>query len=587
MYRSHYCGEVRLNDLDQKVTVSGWVDSRRDHGGLAFLDLRDIRGLLQVVVDPKLCPEVKDVRKEYVIKIVGSVTERPEGMKNSNLPTGDIEIQTETLQVLSEAQTLAFDPNDSKVTENLRLEYRYLDIRSTRLTQNLKIRHELNQFLRSFLNEESFFEIETPILYKSTPEGARDYLVPSRVHPGQFYALPQSPQTLKQLLMIGGMDRYYQLARCFRDEDLRAERQPEFTQLDMELSFCTLEEVLNLNEKLAREIWKKFRNTELEPLPRLTYDEAMTTYGNDKPDLRFDLKIHDLSEMSGALGFKVFDTALSKGGAIKGVYLSDENSAGLPSRGQLDKWTELAKSFGAGGLIWIKFDGSEFSSPIKKFLTPEWIESIRAQLSVTQGTVFIVADEKPMVHKVLGQLRLVLRDQFDLAKGQPDKLCWIVKFPLFDYDSQEKRYVSCHHPFTLPSPGLEFTPENYSKLSSESYDLVCNGYEIAGGSLRIYDSKMQEQVFAALNISPEEAQERFGFFIEALKYGTPPHGGIAWGVDRLAMILCDTEAIRDVIAFPKTTKASCQMSQSPSSVDHTQLIELGISVRENLKAKDT
>jgi aspartyl-tRNA synthetase len=584
--RTEYCGKINLKHKGQKIVLMGWCDTRRDHGGLVFVDLRDREGFVQVVFDPKKTPVCKDLKNEFVVYVEGEVIERPDGMKNTKLTSGEIEIHAETLKILSEAEPLPFLPFEKNVSENLRLKYRYLEMRSHHLTKLLKLRHLVSQKVRNFLSSEDFYEVETPMLYKSTPEGARDFLVPSRMHAGTFYALPQSPQTLKQLLMIGGMDRYFQIARCFRDEDLRADRQPEFTQIDIEMSFIKREQIMELTEKLARLLWQEFRGQDIGEVPVMTFKEAMDKYGSDKPDLRIPQQIVDLKEWGSNLGFNAFNSAVELGGVIRGLAFSGVETF---TRGRLDKLTELTKATGAKGLVWIKLSANgELQSPIKKFLTEEAINNLKNifDLKGQDATYFIVADSWKVVSDTLGNLRLkIAAEEGLIKKTSGDKFCWVIDFPLMEFDPKEGRWYSVHHPFTSPdedgfhilAAGLE---NKYDQVMSQAYDFVCNGNEIAGGSIRIHDPKIQKQVFKALKISDEEVQQRFGFFNEALTYGTPPHGGIAWGLDRLVMILGNTDAIRDVIAFPKTAKGNCLMSQAPSPVDNDQLIELHIKLRQ-------
>lgn len=591
--RTEYCGNINLKHKGEKIVLMGWCDTRRDHGGLVFVDLRDREGFVQVVFDPKKTPNCKDLKNEYVIYVEGEVVERPDGMKNSKISSGDIEVHAETLKILSEAEPLPFLPFEKNVSENLRLKYRYLEMRSHHLTKLLKLRHLVSQKVRSFLTSEGFYEVETPMLYKSTPEGARDFLVPSRMHAGSFYALPQSPQTLKQLLMIGGIDKYFQIARCFRDEDLRADRQPEFTQIDIEMSFIKREQIMALTEKMARILWSEFRGQEIGEIPVMTYYDAMNKYGSDKPDLRIPNQIVDLKEWGTKLGFNAFDSVAQSGGVIKGIAFAGVESF---SRGRLDKLTELTKSTGAKGLVWIKVSANgEVQSPIKKFLNEEAIKNLASIFSNNDPafknqdqTYFVVADTWRVVSDTLGNLRLKIAAEEGLVNTESgDKFCWVVDFPLMEFDPKEGRWYSVHHPFTSPDEaGFEILTSGqeskYDQVMSQAYDFVCNGNEVAGGSIRIHDPKTQKQIFKALKISEEEIQQRFGFFNEALTYGTPPHGGLAWGLDRLVMILGNTDAIRDVIAFPKTAKGNCLMSQAPSPVDNDQLIELHIKLRQNL-----
>ena len=580
--RSHYCGKLNQSHIGQKVVVMGWVDTRRDHGSLVFIDLRDREGLLQVVCDPKqnATSAAKDFRGEYVVAIEGTVKARPQGMVNSKLPTGEIEVEATRCEILSEALTLPFRPDDENVNEMLRLKYRYLDLRSPRLQNHLKVRHQVAQLVRETLSSEGFLEIETPILYKSTPEGARDYLVPSRVNQGMFYALPQSPQILKQLLMVSGYDRYFQIARCFRDEDLRADRQPEFSQIDIEMSFIDEEDIIAMNEKLLRTIWKKIKNIEVGAIPRMTYQEAMDRYGSDKPDTRFGMEIVDLKTQVAGAGFKVFDDVLARHGIVRGLCVPQ---GGQFSRGQFDKLTELSKKSGAKGLVWIKQEKDGiFASPVSKFFSQDQLKQIFTTCKAGPADcVLIVADDFDPACAALSALRLHLGRELKLIDQKGYKFLWVVDFPLLEYSPDEKRWVSRHHPFT--SPKDEFMQDMiannesaYPKMLAKAYDLVCNGYEMGGGSIRIYKNELQQAIFRLLGFSEEDAKAKFGFFIDALKYGTPPHGGIAWGMDRLVMLLCETDAIREVIAFPKTAKATDIMSDAPSEVSRDQLVEVGI-----------
>lgn len=590
--RTEYCGKLSLKEEGQTVNLMGWVHNRRDHGGLVFLDLRDREGLVQVVLDPQNenMKASKDVRGEYVIAVRGTVQARPSGMVNSKMATGDIEVVSTHIEVLSQAETPPFQIDADNVSEVLRLKYRYLDFRSPRLTQLLRQRHEIVQLVRRHLSETGFIEVETPILYKSTPEGARDYLVPSRVNQGSFYALPQSPQTLKQLLMIGGLDKYFQIAKCFRDEDLRADRQPEFTQIDIEMSFVDEEEMIELNETLLRKIWKQFKGVDVGAIPRMTFQECMDLYGNDKPDLRFDLKIKDVSDFAKTSGFKVFEEAVSAGGFLRGLFVDKGASY---SRGQIDKLVDLAKRSGAKGLVWIKKDKGQLSSSIGKVLPAEKLEELYQRLSDgKEGLALLVADSFDPLCSSLSALRLHLGRDLQLIDTSVDKFLWVVDFPLFEYSPEEKRWVARHHPFTSPKDESKSvlmgnpTHEQLGSMLAKAYDLVCNGYEMGGGSLRIYDTKLQDAMFRTLGFSAADAKAKFGFFLEALQYGTPPHGGIAWGVDRLCMLISGTDAIRDVIAFPKTAKATDLMSDSPSLVAQEQLLELGIRLAPSLeKAK--
>ncbi len=579
--RTHYCGQLTSQLVGQTVCVMGWVDTRRDHGSLIFVDLRDRQGLVQIVFDPsqKGFEASHKIRSEYVVALQGVVQLRPQGMANSKMVTGDIEISVQKFEILSESAPLPYQIDDNAVNENLRLKYRYLDLRSPRMQKNLRLRHDVTLFVRNFLSQSGFLEIETPILYKSTPEGARDYLVPSRVNQGHFYALPQSPQTLKQILMISGYDRYFQIARCFRDEDLRADRQPEFTQIDIEMSFIDEEDVIAQNEKLLVEIWKNFKGVTIGAVPKMTYQEAMDKYGSDKPDIRFDLQIVDLIPALGATSFQVFKDVLARKGVIRGLPVPKGASE---SRGYYDRLTEMAKTYGAKGLVWVKKEADKIQSSISKFLTEAELQALcdRAQIKVGDGLI-IVADEFDVTCAVLGAIRNHLGQTLGLIDTTQDKFLWVVDFPLFEYSADDKRWVARHHPFTSPKDEhadimIGNQESRFGECLAKAYDLVCNGYEIAGGSVRIFRPELQQSMFRALGLTAKDIQKKFGFFIEALKYGTPPHGGIAWGMDRLVMILANTNAIREVIAFPKTAKATDLMSECPTPVGFEQLSEVGI-----------
>lgn len=579
--RTDYCGNLSAKRVGQKVVVMGWVDSRRDHGSLVFIDLRDREGVVQVVLDPNKTETAcaKDLRGEYVLAVEGVVRGRPEGMINQKLRTGEIEIEAVRAEILNAAATPPFVIDDPNVNEMLRLKYRYLDLRSPRLQSHLMLRHRVAQHVRRYLSDSGFIEVETPILYKSTPEGARDYLVPSRVNPGHFYALPQSPQTLKQLLMISGYDRYFQLARCFRDEDLRADRQPEFSQIDMEMSFIDQEDIIQLNEGMLRSLWKEFKGVDVGAVPRMTYQEAMDKYGSDKPDTRFGMEIKDLGSLLRKSGFKVFDDVLARGGIIRGIAVP---KGAAFSRGQFDKLTDIAKKAGAKGLVWIKSEGDAYASPVSKFFDATKLgELFKATGAQPGDAALIVADDFDPACASLSALRLHLGRELNLIDTSKDKFLWVVDFPLLEYSPDEKRWVARHHPFTSPQDEfhddlLQNREGTYGKMLAKAYDLVCNGYEIGGGSIRIYRNEIQQAMFRVLGMSEEETKRKFGFFLESLKYGTPPHGGIAWGMDRLVMILCGTEAIREVIAFPKTAKATDLMADAPSEVTFEQLNEVGV-----------
>ncbi len=581
--RTHRCGSLNATHDGNEVVLMGWVQSRRDHGGLVFVDLRDREGLTQVVINPQSSglEIAKDIRAEFVLAIAGKVRKRPSGMTNPKLQTGEIEVAANRLEILSVAETLPFAPDDPAVNEILRLKYRYLELRSPELQKKLILRSRFVHLVRNFFEVEGFVEVETPILWKSTPEGARDYLVPSRVNHGTFFALPQSPQTLKQLLMISGFDRYYQIARCFRDEDLRADRQPEFTQVDVEMSFVDAEDVIDVNQRAFAKIWKVLKGVDIKlPIPRITYHEAMERFGNDKPDNRFGMELKDLSKLAEGSGFKVFDEALSRQCVIKGIPVS---GGAKFSRKDFDDLTEMAKKAGAKGLVWLKWE-NEITSPITKFFTQDKLTSFCKAVGASQGDcILMVADDYEIACRTLSTLRLHLGTKLKLIDTSRDSFIWIVDFPLLEFDAINKRWAARHHPFTSPQDQdmeafVKGDESKFEHIKAKAYDLVCNGYEIAGGSVRIHRKEVQDAMFRVLQISPEEAQHKFGFFLDSLKFGTPPHGGIAWGVDRVVMILCGTDAIREVIAFPKTQKAACMMSGTPSTVNRDQLAELGVRI---------
>lgn len=580
--RTHSCKELTAANVGEEVLLMGWAQFRRDHGGLIFIDMRDREGLTQVVFSPE---ENKDahatahiLRTEYVLAIKGRVRPRPEGMANSNLYTGEIEVVVSDWKLLNTCRTTPFGIEDRvEASENLRLKYRYLDLRRPRLARNFKIRHRASQSVRNYLDELGFLDIETPILTKSTPEGARDFLVPSRVNQGQFYALPQSPQLFKQLLMVSGMERYYQIVRCFRDEDLRADRQPEFTQIDCEMSFVDHEQVMGMGEGLARRMFKEVLDVELpEPFPRMTYADAMDKYGVDKPDTRFDLLLSDVSDIVENSEFKLFSSAeLIKALPVKGA-------AASMSRKVIDDHTEFVKVYGAKGLAWIKIKEDEWQSPIAKFLSEEERKGLTERLGLEPGDiVFFQAGPADMVNAALGNLRLRIGEQLGLIDESKINALWVTDFPLLEWDAEDKRFVALHHPFTAPHPeDVELLKTDPGKVRSNAYDMVINGHEVGGGSIRIHSSEVQKDMFTALGIGEEEAKSKFGFLLEALEFGAPPHGGIAFGLDRLIMILTGAKSIREVIAFPKTQRGTCLMTEAPSTVANAQLRELGIRLRE-------
>ena len=571
---------LRISDVEKEVTLYGWVQKKRDLGGVCFIDLRDRSGIVQLVAREGKCYEIaSQLKSESVIKVVGVVSERES--KNKNIPTGDIEVELSDIEVLNSCKDLPFEiSDDTTALEDTRLKYRYLDIRRRTVTNNLVTRHKITMAIRNFLDKENFLEVETPVLCKSTPEGARDYLVPSRVNKGRFYALPQSPQIFKQLLMVGGIERYFQIAKCFRDEDLRSDRQPEFTQVDLEMSFVDQEDVMSLTERLVAHVFKEIRGIDIKlPLMRMKYDVAMDKYGSDKPDLRFGLEIQDITEVFKNTEFSMFKNVIENKGIVNCLVV--KGKASEFSRKKLDALTEFVKTYKASGLAYLKVE-DEVTGSIAKAISTDEVNSLREVLGLEKGDlVLIVADSKYNIVKVsLGALRCKLARDLDLIKKDDFKLCWIVEFPSFEYSEEEGRYVACHHPFTSPlDSDVDKLINDKAHCYSKAYDIVINGYEAGGGSIRIHDEKVQEKMFRALELTEEDIKNKFGFFVEALKYGTPPHGGLALGLDRLTMLLTGTDNIRDVIAFPKTASASCLMSECPNTVDKKQLDDLGIMIK--------
>lgn len=583
--RTHTCGELRETDIEKTVVLNGWVDTRRDLGGVIFIDLRDRYGITQIVFEPSYNENShnkgKELRTEYVISIKGKVRKRPEGTENPNLPTGLIDVMVDELIILNEAETVPFMISDNvDVSEDLRLKYRYLDLRRPKMQRNLFLRHKMAQLARKYFDENNFIEVETPVLMKSTPEGARDFLVPSRLHKGRFYALPQSPQTYKQLLMVSGYDRYFQIVKCFRDEDLRADRQLEFTQIDVEMSFIDQENIFELVEGLMKILFREIKNYELKtPILKLTYDEAMERFGSDKPDLRFGLELITLTDVFAESQFRVFQDAVKSNGIISGFVAK---GCGEYTRNQLDVLTDFVKKLGAGGLIWMRVKENDLEAPIAKFLTDAEKNTLVQKMGAEPGDLlFILSGPKYKSLGYLGALRLEMAKRLDLIKNDAEPaILWVTDFPLFEWDEETKRFYAMHHPFTSPKlEDIDLMETDPGKVRAKAYDLVLNGNEIAGGSIRISNSELQSKMFKSLGISDEEAKEKFGFLMNAFRFGAPPHGGIAFGFDRMTMLFAGETSIRDVIAFPKTSSGLSLMDDSPTHVEEGQLRELHIKVK--------
>ena len=589
--RTHYCGQLNASHVDQIVTLCGWNHRRRDHGGVIFIDLRDREGIAQVVCDPDR-PEMfklaESVRNEFVLKITGKVRRRPAGTENANMPSGEIEVLCHDIEILNAAATPPFQLDDENLSENVRLVNRVIDLRRPQMQKNMMLRYKTAMAFRRFLDSNGFIDIETPMLTKSTPEGARDYLVPSRVHPGQFFALPQSPQLFKQLLMVAGFDRYYQLTKCFRDEDLRADRQPEFTQVDIETSFLTETEITALMEEMIRTVFKEALAVELpRPFPRMTYAEAMRRFGSDKPDLRVTLELTEVTDAVADVAFKVFSGPATSGGRVAALRIPGGASL---SRGEIDGYTEFVKIYGAKGLAYIKVNDvtklneEGLQSPIVKNLHAQSLKTIVERTGAQSGDlIFFGADKTKVVNDALGALRIKIGHEKGYTNGQAWEPLWVIDFPMFEYDEEEKRWSACHHPFTSPKDGHEeLMATNPGECLAKAYDLALNGWEIGGGSVRIHKADVQAKVFEALGIGPDEQRLKFGFLLDALRYGAPPHGGLAFGLDRIVTMMAGAESIRDVIAFPKTQRAQCLLTDAPSPVDEKQLRELHIRLRQKV-----
>ncbi|MBM7605794.1 aspartyl-tRNA synthetase [Metabacillus crassostreae] len=585
--RTYYCGEVPETSIGEKVILKGWVQKRRDLGGVIFIDLRDRTGVVQVVFNPEISEEAlqiaEKVRSEYVLDITGEVVLRSEETINPNVPTGKIEVIVESVTIVNAAKNPPFliEDKSEEVSEDVRLKYRYLDLRRPALFNTIQMRHNVTKSMRNFLDEKGFLDIETPILTKSTPEGARDYLVPSRVHDGEFYALPQSPQIFKQLLMVSGFDKYYQIARCFRDEDLRADRQPEFTQIDIEASFMSQDDIMAMTEKMMARIMKETKNIDIElPLQRMSYDEAINRFGSDKPDTRFGLELVDVADVVKDSGLKVFNTVVANGGQVKSINV--KGAADKYSRKDMDALAEFVAPYGAKGLAWLKVEEDGLKGPIIKFFTEEEQKGLLQVMDATVGDLLVfVADKKSVVADALGALRMKLGKDLKLIDESKFNFLWVIDWPLLEYDEATKRYYAAHHPFTMPArEDIGLFETDPGKMKAQAYDIVLNGYELGGGSIRIFEKDIQEKMFKLLGFSEEEAKEQFGFLLEAFEYGTPPHGGIALGLDRLVMLLAGRTNLRDTIAFPKTASASDLLTNAPSAVSEAQLEELNIELRD-------